>query len=326
MIDTTEAQASAPRAIAFVLLERYCAARGYRLTAGDAHGHAGCVESPAGRRWYFKGTRFDLNTLGAAEIANDKAYAAAFLSRAGIPVPTGHLVFSSEIRDGGPLPAAVRDFAGEQAFPLFVKPNCGREGRDVMRVDTIHTLQNALHLLANRTDQMLVQEEVRGTELRVIVLDGEVLCAVERRPPRVTGDGVRSLAEIIAAHPRAQATDPRLDFELTRQGLRLETVPAAGQVVTLLPVANLSAGGTARIVTTSLSEDLAALARLAAKTLALRYAAVDFILPERPRADAAAVVLEVNAAPGLGNLHRQGPEEAQAVEAVYERVFAATFG
>ena len=326
MTDTAEGQASAPRAIVFDLLERYCAARGYRLTAGDAHGHAGCIESPAGRRWYFKGTRFDLNTLGAAEIANDKAYAAAFLREAGIAVPTGRLIFLSEINDGRHLPKAVRDFAEKQGFPLFAKPNCGREGRDVMRVDTFQTLRNALRLLAKRTDQILVQEEVRGVELRVLVLDGDILCAVERLPPQVTGDGVLSLAEIIAAHPRANATDPRLGLELTRQGLRLETVPAAGQVVTLLPVANLSAGGTARIVSTSLSEDLAALARLAAKTLALRYAAVDFILPERPRADATAVVLEVNAAPGLGNLHRQGPEEAQAVEAVYERVFAAAFG
>ena len=326
MTAPAEAQASAPRAIVFDLLERYCAARGYRLTAGDAHGHAGCVESPAGRRWFFKGTRFDLNTLGAAEIANDKAYAAAFLREAGIAVPTGCLIFSSEIRDGRHPPEAVLGFAEAQGFPLFVKPNCGREGRDVMRVDAFHTLQNAFKLLAKRTDQMLVQEEVRGVELRVLVLDGDILCAVERRPPQVTGDGVRSLAEIINADSCANAADPRLAFELSRQGLMPESVPAAGQAVTLLPVANLSAGGTARIVTDGLSENLATLARFAAKTLALRYAAVDLILPDAPRADTAAVVLEVNAAPGLGNLHRQGPEEARAVEAVYERVFAAAFG
>jgi D-alanine-D-alanine ligase-like ATP-grasp enzyme len=314
------------RAIAYELLERYCAVRGFRLTAGDAHGHAGCVESPAGRRWYFKGTRFDLNTLGASEIANDKAYAAAFLQRAGIAVPAGHLVFSSEIRDARRPPKAVLDFAGEHGFPLFVKPNCGREGRDVMRVDTRHTLHNALHLLAKRNEQMLVQEEVRGTELRVLVLDGEILAAIERRPPQVTGDGIRSLAEIIGADPRINAADPRLDFQLSQQHLMLETVPAAGQAVTLLPVANLSVGGTARIVTESLPEILADHARNAARTLSLRYAAVDLILPETPGADAAAVVLEVNAAPGLGNLYRQGPDEAQVVEEVYERVFAAMFG
>ncbi|MHA7775761.1 ATP-dependent carboxylate-amine ligase [Roseibium sp. M-1] len=317
---------SAKRAIAFELLERYCGQRGFRLTAGDTHGHAGCVESPGGRRWFFKGTRFDLNTLGATEIANDKAYAGFFLKEAGFAVPAGHLVFSSDIRDGKRPPDPVLDFAEEQGFPLFVKPNCGREGRDVMRVDTYHTLQNALHLLAKRNDQMLVQEEVRGTELRVLVLDGGILCAIERRPPQIIGDGVRSLAEIIDADPRIDATEPRLDFELSQQGLMLETVPAAGQTVTLLPVANLSVGGTARIVTATLPENLATLARLTAKTLSLRYAAVDLILPETPRADAEAVVLEVNAAPGLGNLYRQGPEEARVVEEVYERVFGAMFG
>ena len=33
------------RALVFDLLEVYCARKGYRLTAGDGHGHAGMVES-----------------------------------------------------------------------------------------------------------------------------------------------------------------------------------------------------------------------------------------------------------------------------------------
>ncbi|GAB2186544.1 ATP-dependent carboxylate-amine ligase [Roseibium sp. LAB1] len=313
------------RALVFDLLEAYCARKGYRLTAGDSHGHAGLIESPSGKRWFFKGTRFDLNTLGAAEIATDKAYAAAFLKAAGLAVPEGHLVFARDISDGHRAPKDVLDFAGKHGFPLYVKPNCGREGRDVVRVDTCHTLQNALYILARSNDQLLVQPEIRGLELRIIVLDGDVLCAIERRSPRISGDGHRSIAEIIDADPRIDAADPRLAFELSQQGLMMETVPAPGQTVTLLPVVNLSAGGTARIVTGSLAPDLAALARKAAQALALRYAAVDLILTDAASANGDAVILEVNAAPGLGNLARQGSEETAAVNQIYERVFEAMF-
>lgn len=313
------------RALVFDLLETYCARKGFRLTAGDSHGHAGMVESPSGKRWFFKGTRFDLNTLGAAEIATDKAYAAAFLKAAGLAVPEGRLVFAQDIRKDSQLPQDLLDFAEQHGFPLYVKPNCGREGRDVARVDTLHALQDTLNALAERNDQLLVQPEIRGQELRIIVLDGNVLCAIERCAPQITGDGHRSIAEIIDADPRLDAADPRLGLELSQQGLTPEKIPAPGQRVTLLPVVNLSAGGTAKIVTGTLAPELASLAGRAAQALSLRYAAVDLILPDTASADADAIVLEVNAAPGLGNLARQGSEETAAVIKIYDRVFDAMF-
>ncbi|MEO9526630.1 MAG: ATP-dependent carboxylate-amine ligase [Roseibium sp.] len=319
------AETSGSRAAVFELLEAFCARNDLRLTTADPHGHAGLVESPAGKRWFFKGTRFDLNPLGASEIAGDKAYAASFLKAAGIAVPAGHFVPADDIRDGKRPPEEVLDFAEDRGFPLFIKPNCGREGLDVMRVDTYHTLQNGLQILAKRHQHLLVQEEILGQELRILVLDGGILCAIERHPPKVTGDGARSLAELIDADPLVDATDGRIDFNLSQQGLMLETVPADGQTVTVLPAATLSAGGPARIVTGPLSAGLAALARHAARTLALRYAAVDLILPERPVPGTAAIVLEVNAAPGLGKLSRQGEAESALVKEVYDKVFSALF-
>lgn len=314
---------STDRTVVFELLEEYCGRHGLNLTAGDAHGHAGLIEDKTGKRWLFKGTRFDLNTLGCAEICNDKSYTARFLHAGGIAVPASHLVISTEIRDGRRPPDAVLDFAEEQGFPLFVKPNTGQEGRDVMRADTYHTLQNALHILAKRHDRLLVQEEIRGRDLRVIVLDGDVLCAIERKAPEVTGDGKSSLAELVDSHSRIDPADGRIDFELSQQGLMLESVPAVGQRVSLLPVSNLSSGGSAKIVTSEISPEIHKLARLSAKTLGLRYAGVDLLVPDERRPDTAGVVLEVNAAPGLNSLYRRGPEAAETVKQIYAAVFDA---
>lgn len=313
------------RSVVFELLQLYCTEHGLRLTAGDGHGHAGCVENANGKRWLFKGTRFDINPLGCAEIANDKAYSLHFLEKAGVPVPESLLVFATEIRKGNQMSPSVSRFAEKQGFPLFLKPNIGREGRDVMRIHGGSELHNALQLLSHTHMQLLVQQEIQGRDLRVIILDGEVLCAIERKAPHVTGDGRQSIAALIGHDRRALAEDSRIDAALTLQGLTRASVPEAGKSIALLPVTNLSAGGTAEIVTDKLGSEFPEIARKAADTLGLRYAGVDMIVRGGDWTGADAVVLEVNAAPGLNNLFRQGPREAESVRSIYATLFNRLF-
>ncbi|MEL7528329.1 MAG: ATP-dependent carboxylate-amine ligase [Pseudomonadota bacterium] len=313
------------RSVVFDLLERYCSRHGLRLTAGDSHGHAGCVENSAGKRWFFKGTRFDINPLGAAEIANDKAYSLHFLQKAGIRVPESLLVFSAEIPSGGQLPAALSGFVEAKGFPLFLKPNTGREGQDVMCVGNGTELENALQILTDTHAQWLIQREVKGRDLRVVVLDGAILCAIERKAPHVTGDGRLSIAALIDGHPKIVASDARIDAALTRQGVTRGSIPQAGDKIALLPVTNLSSGGTAEIITDQLGPDLVETARAATATLGLRYAGVDMIVPDGGWNTSGATVLEVNAAPGLNNLYRQGSHEAECVEAAYSKLFEILF-
>lgn len=312
------------RSLVYRLLEDYCRSAGLILHAADPYGHAGMVEDGTGRRWFFKGTRFDLNGYGASEIANDKAYAAGFLKENGLSVPAGLFVASSEISGRKRLPPHILDFAETSGFPLYVKPNIGKEGRDVTRVDTFHTLQSALEMLAERHDALILQQNIRGWEYRLYVLDDDVLCAVERTPPQVIGNGSTSLAELIDVHGKIDPADHRIDVELSAQVLTLDSVPEAGQVVPLLPVANLSAGGAARIVTGTIAPELVDIARRAAGALALRYVGVDLIVPDGAGSPAG-VVLEVNAAPGLASLHRQSADGARMAEDMYRRIFAALF-
>lgn len=312
------------RSLVFDLLDTYCARHGLRLTAADPYGHAGLVEAPDGRRWFFKGTRFDLNRFGSAEIAADKAYTATFLKQAGVPVPAHHLVRAGDLACDTPA-RAIRSFAAEAGFPLYVKPNSGREGRDVIRVDGWNALWDALEDLCQRRDLLLVQKAVTGRDLRVLVLEGEILCAIERQSPSVIGDGIQTLSELIAGRETLEPADSRIDNELHRQGVTRKTIPAKGQRLQLLPVANLSAGGTAQFVTGKVPQGVLDLARLATSTLGLTYAGIDLILPASGGPGTGPVVLEVNAAPGLSTLARQGPEASHQVEALYQKLFAVAF-
>ncbi len=301
------------------LLAAYCRDNGLKLSLADGHGHAGMVALPSGDRRFFVGTRFDLNSLGASEIARDKAYAAAFLKAEGLPVPDSFLVFSEAVKSHAGVSAELRSFAEKAGFPLFVKPNTGQEGRDVRRIFDAAELEIVLRDVARRHDQILVQQEAAGRELRVLVLDGEVLCAFERCRPGVTGDGVRSIADLAADSGLKETDHAAILPELTRQGLTLNAVPAHGRPVELLPVANLSRGGGARFV--SAGAKASALAVASANALGLRYAGIDLI-----DGNEAPVVLEVNAAPGLARLWRLVEADRDKVEEIYRRVFAAAFG
>ncbi|WP_298816921.1 ATP-grasp domain-containing protein [uncultured Roseibium sp.] len=314
---------SSDQAIVFQLLETYCAEKGLRLTAGDPYGHAGLIEGPLGEKRFFKGCRFDINSYGAAEIAKDKAYACRFLERAGLATPASLFVPAESFGAGAELSVDVHRFADATGYPVFVKPNEGQEGRDVVKAATSGELLTALQELSTRHPALLVQEAVPGTDLRVLVLDGEILLAFKRFKPAVTGDGSRSVADLINDQTKLDKSDPGIPVELAQQGLTLDTVPELGQTASLLPVCNLSSGGTAHLITSSLTPGLVSTALRAAEALHLRYAGIDLIVPDEHSGDKAAVVLEINAAPGLSNLYRQGQVEAEAATSTYRKVFEA---
>jgi len=62
---------------------------GITINIEPRYGYVGQIVLPDGRKRYFRGTNFDLNPLGASEIARDKAYAAYFMCLMGYPVVEG---------------------------------------------------------------------------------------------------------------------------------------------------------------------------------------------------------------------------------------------
>jgi D-alanine-D-alanine ligase-like ATP-grasp enzyme len=316
------------------LLADFCQRNGLRLEIDPEIGHAGYIEAPNGRRSWFKGTHFDLNPLGAAEIANDKAYAAHFLKQAGFEVPCGVLVSAPAVIEaiGGKNPSRAEkmtgpdqalSFAEKAGFPVFIKPNDGQEGVDVVRVSSPYQLETGLACLFRHHDHLIVQEAVSGRDIRIVVLEGKVLCAIERRPAEVCGDGVRTVEALLAHMPGQTRADLRLLAELAEQGLTLESVPEKGRAVRLLPAANLSSGGAGSIVTDALCGAFKEIAVSAGEVLGLTYFGVDLLAPDLADPAGGYAILEVNAAPGLNQLHRLGAEQAAVAEAAYNRVFDA---
>ncbi|MEP3045386.1 MAG: ATP-grasp domain-containing protein [Roseibium sp.] len=315
------------------LLADYCKRNKHKLVSDEA-GHAGYIETSSGRRRFFRGCHFDLNPLGAAEIADDKTYTLDFLKRDGFSVPHSMLIHANDVLAGTRISKpdvaegmksaydAVK-FANGTDYPVFLKPNKGQEGEDVVRLTNRSELEQALSILLMRHSSLMIQKAVLGDDLRILVLDGEVLCALIRQPVHVEGDGERSVEQLANEITGLNFQDSRIDPELARQGLKRTSVPDKNQMVELLANKNLSTGSVAKNISDELSEKLKTVATDACKAIGLRYAGIDIIVDEPENAQSDYAILEVNAAPGLNRYAAQGEAELKMVTEIYERVFDA---
>ncbi len=244
--------------------------------------------------------------LIGAELAANKDAAKSLLADVGLPVPRGHVVRSADEAHGA---------ASKLGWPVVVKPLDGNQGRGVSTgVATPDRLADAFTRAAAISRRVIVEQQLPGTDHRILVVAGEVVAVAERVPAAVIGDGHQSIEALIETTNR----DPRrgvgheavltriridavLEDYLTRSGRSLTTVPARGERVELRGTANLSTGGTAIDRTDEIHPDNAAIAVQAAATIGLDVAGIDMMAPDIARsvAETGGGIVEVNAAPGL---------------------------
>ncbi|MEW6307468.1 MAG: cyanophycin synthetase [Bacillota bacterium] len=257
------------------------------------------------RRRLVRASLTDATSCLAADIACDKAETKDVLGRHGLPVPPGGVALSERealalVADLGP--------------PVVLKPVDANQGKGVaLDLRTDDEVLQAFAVARQFSPRIIVERYIPGRHFRLLVIDGRLAAAAERLPATLTGDGNNTVTELIAA----LNSDPRrgLDHErpltrvsmdeivrltLARQGLTVDSVPEAGRLVVLRPNANLSTGGTARDVTAEVHPSQAQLAVAAAAALGLDVAGVDLVAPDiSVPAGEEAVIIEVNAAPGL---------------------------
>ncbi len=300
-------------------------------------GFVGVLVLRDGRKRYFRGASFDLNTLGSSEVARDKDYAAYFLKQFGYPVPEGKTFFSeswAEVVGSDQRAEAACAYAETLGWPVIVKPNSRSQGRGVAKAWNAQELRQAIEEIEPYENVYLVQKVVPGRDYRIVVLDGEVISAYERKPLSVVGDGELSVRELLVEKQKLfiqsgrDTTVPMEDFRihntLAQQGLTLESVLEKGRAVELLPNANLSSGGDAVDVTDVLHPTWHILAAKIATDMNLRYIGLD-IMTEDSLAEVPNnyTVLEINSAAGLDNYAAMGGTQRARVEAMYKKVVEA---
>jgi cyanophycin synthetase len=241
-------------------------------------------------------------------IALNKPLVNRILTEADLPVPR-HVEFTLRTL------SRAADFLAEVGRDCVVKPASDTGGGQGVTtgIRTRRQLAWAATLAAQAGGQMMLEEQIAGDNYRLLYLDGVLLDAVQRRPPSVTGDGrstVRRLVEEVnTARLRRGSTisqvlltiDMDMRQTLTRQGLSLSSVPAAGAEVPVKTVISQNFAADNVTVTGQLCRSLIADGARAARAVGVRLAGIDVITPDPavPLAESGGAILEVNTTPGF---------------------------
>lgn len=245
-----------------------------------------------------------MNSSFAQLVAASKNLTKSVLRRAGLPTPPAKQFGAS---DWTPSLAYLEAQARRRQV---VKPADGRQGLGITTgVVTPEDLSTAwAHAMEHsKSGRVLIEEEVPGVDVRILIVAGRAVAAATRIPPFVIGDGERSIQELIdqlqlAREGHVYLRDRALkvdDRYLQRCHAALSDVPAAGSVQFLNGTANLSQGGVAVDLTDTIPADALALAEAAAAAVpGLNFAGVDVLMPDLRTAHSASVI-EVNTSPNL---------------------------
>ena len=248
----------------------------------------------------------DYTSAIGVEIAQDKDDTRRVLRNIGLPAPDGD---TASTLDG------ALEVAREIGFPVLLKPLDASHGRGISGcLADEDAVARAWPVSSAFSRRVVVERYVTGRDYRVLVVDGRVAAVAERVPAHVVGDGRSSVRELIGAANR----DPRRGTGHTRvltrlpddaatgeflasRGLSMDTVPAAGEQVFLRATANLSTGGTSIDRTDEIHPDNVTACEMAAGIVGLDIAGIDVLSPDIsvPFRENGAVIIEVNAAPGL---------------------------
>ncbi|TMK72264.1 MAG: hypothetical protein E6G48_07200, partial [Actinobacteria bacterium] len=110
-----------------------------------------------------------LNTPESAALASDKPAAYERLTAAGLPVPE-HLAFKA-----GEISAA-RSFLARGPVPCVVKPATGSGGDGVTgHIRSASELRRAVLAASRYERRLLIERQLAGDVIRLLVLDGEVI-------------------------------------------------------------------------------------------------------------------------------------------------------
>lgn len=315
------------------LFKKLARKAGVKVNLEPTYELVGQIVTKDGRKRYFRGTKLDINTLGATETSADKDYAAYFMQQMGYPVPKGEAFLSDmmakTVKSKRTIDAAYR-YAKRIGFPVIVKPNSKSRGVAVAKVTTRVEFYRAFKAAARTDSVILVQQTQVGRDYRVVVLDNKIISAYERRPLAVTGDGKATITTLLnrlqarfvreGRDTRLSTDDWRITRKLARQRLTRDSVLAKGLRIELLDNANLSAGGESVDVTDTVHPKYRALAIKLTKDMGLRLCGVDFMIDgsiEEKPVEGKFVVLEINSAPGLDHYASQGEKQKRVVEDLY---------
>jgi D-alanine-D-alanine ligase-like ATP-grasp enzyme len=185
-------------------------------------------------------------------------------------------------------------------------------------------LRSAVALARQHGPDVLVEDLVAGEDLRVVVIDSEVVAAAVRRPATVVGDGVSDIVTLIqrtSGHrERVTGGESRIPLDdataavVAEAGRAMDDVPPAGERIRVRRTANLHTGGTIGDATDRLHPEIAAAAVRVARAIGIPVTGLDFLVPDLDGPEH--VFVEADERPGLAD-HEPQPTAVRFVDRLF---------
>ena len=233
-------------------------------------------------------TKTSLDNYSSILAMENKLVTKKILSEHKIRVPKGTEYTSADV--------AKADFLVHQGKPVVIKPNQTNFGLGITilkeNVDE-QTYQRAIEIAFEFDSTILIEEFISGKEFRFFVIGDEVVGILHRVPANVTGDGIRTIRELVELKNqdplrgkgyRTPLEKIRLEeaeaMFLKQQNKDFSTIPASGEIVYLRENSNISTGGDSIDFTDDIPDSYKQIAVRAAKALNVVITGLDMIIPD----------------------------------------------
>jgi GNAT-family acetyltransferase (TIGR03103 family) len=271
--------------------------------------------SLGGRVVHCRESLTDATSGVAVARCDDKSLTHRLLQQAGLCVPA-QTELDSE--------AAALAFLAEHGS-IVIKPARGEQGRGVaVGLQTEQQVLDAYRAIANPGDTVLAEEFIEGQDLRIVVINDEVVAAAIRKPAEIIGTGRHTIETLIEKQSRRRQAatggescipvDEETHRCLAEAGFDMQTVLPAGMELAVRKTANLHTGGTLHDVTYMLCPRLKAAALRAAHALDIPVVGLDLMV--RSAESPFYRIIEANERPGLAN-HEPQPTAVKLLDFLF---------
>jgi GNAT-family acetyltransferase (TIGR03103 family) len=271
--------------------------------------------SLGGRRIVCRESLSELTTAVAMSRCDDKVVTQRLLRRAGLRVPDQTRYDALDQAEA---------FLSKHGS-IVIKPARGEQGAGIsVDIRDPKDMERAIKNARRICETVVLEQFCSGDDLRIIVIDFEVVAAAIRRPAHVCGTGQHSISELIQIQSRRRRAatggessipmDDETERCVREAGRSMDDVLPEGELLVVRKTANLHTGGTIHDVTSKLSPQLAKAARDAARALDIPVTGLDFLVPDVSGSEY--VIIEANERPGLAN-HEPQPTAERFVDLLF---------
>ncbi|OBK18915.1 N-acetylglutaminylglutamine synthetase [Mycobacterium asiaticum] len=211
---------------------------------------------------------------------------------------------------------------------VVVKPTRGEQGKGitvgVAAENGPGELAAALARAREQYPEVLIEQRMKGDDLRLVVIDGRVVAAALRMPPEVIGTGEHSIRDLIASESRRRSAatggesripiDDITEATVAESGWHLDDVLPQGTRLRVRHTANLHQGGTIHDVTAQVNPELCRVAVAAAEAIGIPVTGIDLLVPDVTGTEY--TFIEANERPGLAN-HEPQPTAAAFIDYLF---------